>query len=234
MVLVSFGLAAAVASANMSSLGFKFDNRDYTATAKVQMNAIGGTPGGPFEVEILDYSASLFPLHQINGLYWKADTKHWAFRTFCIEENIHMNFNTQFYVSLDAFAVRGTYAHIPGDRHAINQKSTWVYSQWLDGALPSSYKNVDVSNALWLLQGQYTAQNTDHPTAAAVNLANSAGTAWGGMALNLWSLTVRNGAVVGTPTDVQSQIVQLVPAPAAAMLGMMGLGLVGWVKRRMA
>jgi len=30
------------------------------------------------------------------------------------------------------------------------------------------------------------------------------------------------------------KVVEVVPAPAAAMLGMLGLGLIGWVKRRMA
>ena len=230
----------------MTSFDFKYDNRTYTATAKVQMNSIGGSAGGPFEVEVLDYSAGMFPLYQINGIYQKANG-HWAFKTFCIEENVHMGYNTPYYVSLDAFAVRGTYAHGVGDRHAINQKSTWIYSEWLNGTLPlykeagkkpRQYSYTDVSNALWLLQDQYTSANPSHPTTAATTLASIAEKAWGGMALNLWywdKLTINNdGLATRTPTEAQSQIVQLVPAPAAAMLGMMGLGLVGWVKRRMA
>ena len=47
--------------------------------------------------------------------------------------------------------------------------------------------------------------------------------------LNLWVLD-STGTVA---TDVQSHLT-IVPAPAALVLGALGLGLVGWVKRRLA
>jgi hypothetical protein len=45
--------------------------------------------------------------------------------------------------------------------------------------------------------------------------------------LNLW----QNSDATG---DVQSHLVMVVPAPAAALLGVLGLGITGWVKRRFA
>lgn len=236
VVLMSFGLAAAVASASMTPFGFQFDGRDYTATAKVKMISIGGAAGGPFEVEILD-TTSLFPLQQIQGLYQKSNG-NWAFQTFCMEEKINMSYTT-YYASIDSFAVRGTTEQNYGDRRAISKGASWIYDQWLDGTLPKynsrDYTNAEINDALWALQEQSATGSTAAATLKDLALAN-AQSAPGGLALNLWkwsSLTLNNGVATTSPTDVQSHIV-LIPAPAAAVLGMMGLGLVGWVKRRMA
>ena len=67
--------------------------------------------------------------------------------------------------------------------------------------------------------------------AALVSLAQDQ-YASGVYALNVWMGGVWNGEML-KPVDVQSQLIQI-PAPAGVLLVTLGLGLVGWVKKRLA
>ena len=78
--------------------------------------------------------------------------------------------------------------------------------------------------AYWFNQLNPGEQNYYTNTVAALGLTGFESSV---KVLNLWE-----GAAY--TTDKQSQLVLVVPVPAAALLGVIGLGLVGWAKRRLA
>jgi len=89
-------------------------------------------------------------------------------------------------------------------------------------------KNQSLQEIFWTQQGVVEPAQGDL-TIIANLLANWGGPnakAGGVMALNLWKTPTLTG-------DVQSQLVW-VPVPGAALLCVIGIGLVGWVKRRFA
>jgi hypothetical protein len=49
--------------------------------------------------------------------------------------------------------------------------------------------------------------------------------------LNLWTLNYSSDRLRWEAVDVQSQLIK-VPAPAAVLLGVVGLALVGWARKR--
>lgn len=172
-----------------------------------------------------------------------------SFQTFCMERDEFIVTPVDITVSttnVDAsgndvgpgsHAVQGGVNTNNGDN--LDPKTAYLYTQFAQGVLAGYDYTVGagrvasadaLQKAIWYIEGEV-------PTLAAglattfYNDAVNAG--WNDIGnvrvLNLYAAGYRNNLGFA-----KQDMLYLIPAPAAAVLGLLGLGLVGWVKRRMA
>jgi len=155
-----------------------------------------------------------------------------VFPTFCLEESEYFSPGHVYNVTLDMFAVRGGIdldPTTPGKDY-LDIATAWVYSQFLDGGLSSSLNAAEVQNTIWCIEDEkaYSTLNADEK--ALYNQARSASELWG---TDFHGVQVMN--LYGDYNPAQSQLVRAVapvPAPAALLLGLIGLGATAWLKKR--
>lgn len=160
------------------------------------------------------------------------------FDTFCTEWNTaNLSFDHPYYASVDTVIVEGDATHPT----ALTNGAAWIYSQFRSYGYnlgsATTFSDQQISQAIWYYLGD-TAVTPASGLAALVTGAMSdpfeTDHIGNVRVLNLWDIP-------GTPVpggtysaaDIQSQLT-MIPVPAAALLGVLGLGLVGWVKRRLA
>lgn len=172
-------------------------------------------------------------------------------RTFCVE-GVTMNTNTWYYPTIDNVVrngdgsqitiltqdVREVFAHYATDSAAFGLiKSAYPTLSW--GSYTGSWNKV--MQAFFWDQMRVDAPNgNENYNALSVGAQRDAYNALVAMTgagltvnlgsvkvFNLWSNAARTG-------DKQSHLVLIVPVPGAALLGVLGLGIAGWAKRRMA
>lgn len=177
------------------------------------------------------------------------------YETFCVEKNEYLNFGQTytFQADIDTYVVKGGVDGNP----VLNPKTAWLYcrfiTQNLDGytysVLPNDSARVASANALqnviWYYEGEignYLSGLTAGEQALATQYYDAAEAAnpldiGCTRVVNLWRTD--NPWGWGVPNDAldrfeyQSLLI-CVPAPGAGLLGVVGIGLVGWVKRRMS
>jgi hypothetical protein len=175
-----------------------------------------------------------------------------GFRTFCIErdEYVYPQQSVQLWVSTafvdgsqpGSHAWRGGTNTNLGDD--LNVETAYLYTQFATGNLPgyaysgpvNGLTRSDTANVLqeviWKYEGEISDLDLsgDKLTLANqwINLAGSSG--WTGIG-NVRVLQVYAGDPVGGDLR-QDQLYLMVPAPAAVLLGAVGLGLVIWLKHR--
>lgn len=213
-VLVSTVLCMAVSSARADFTFPVGSSEHYNPVAGVTLGWNGVWNGGPFDVHV----------------NWGSLPQGKDFSTFCVESTIEFYPGAQYVATVDKVAAQGG---LSGNYNPLNAATAWIYKQYLGGSL-RSYSSAAISQAIWYEMGQSggshntiaeSAEAATYSTAAnpdTVNIGNV-------RILNLWLLDSA-GKVTA---DAQSQLT-VVPVPAAIVLGALGLGLVGWTRRRMA
>jgi len=171
------------------------------------------------------------------------------FRTFCVETNENLDFSNNFRVgSITSDAINGGSGG--GSPDPLSYYSAYLYSQFRAGTL-SGYDYTAGSaahiaaadalqNALWFFENESSSSSAarDAFIQAAVN---AVGLSFGGfnpVGTPTWGQTLGNVRVANMLWDSNGNRAQdvlvLIPIPGAAFLGVLGLGIAGWVKRRMA
>ena len=190
--------------------------------------------GGEFRVVPLSGFAGL------TGL--PADQNASTFQTFCIQTGEQIRFNGVYDYNKNVVTVAGG--------QPLTPQVAYLYTQFRGGTLDATAHGAanpyrfagtnaerqadagQLQQALWFLMGQGGANN------AYVALANAAvsgpNPVWAGIG-QVRILNLFNGAPNNPPAPWNNQdVLTLIPVPGAALLGVLGLGLTGWIKRRMA
>lgn len=177
--------------------------------------------GGAFNVSLSDGPPSYLRFGTVNGL----DT------TFCVE-NVEFSRNVKYTATVDDVIEFGK---LPGAVLTLTDTTKNLFAWYAMGGGDAwvgtdATRNAALQGIFWDEQG--VALNTGAYAATKSYILSNFNN------LSVWSSSVRvlnlwNGTPYTKEADKQSHLV-IVPAPAAVGLGLLGLGLVGWVKRRMA
>ena len=231
---------------------------DFSGTPQlVHLNRVAGYyqgNGGEFTVTPASVIAS-----QVQADAF-ADLGGGTWQTFCIERSEYVNPPSFYYADINTFAAAGGAGGQDGNlgpngesTDSLDSRTAYLYQNFRLGTLQTVYDyqgqgrgaHADaLQHAIWYLEGEIgavsgMARDLYNEAVEATNIgllydgsAPDANVTWTGLGrvavLNMW------GDVNRTAFQQDQLVMRGVPVPGAALLGMIGMGTVSWLRRRMA
>lgn len=173
-----------------------------------------------------------------------------SFQSFCVEYNEHVSIPQTVYIVVSTSGPTGSQAVMGGQvsppegilPDPLDAKTAYLYTLFARGQLsgynyaPGAAREASadaLQNAIWYIEGE-----TALTTGAAFYAAALEATTPGNDSLVTWT-GIGNVRVLNLYADkdytvkLQDQL-YLIPAPAAALLALVGLPIISWVKRRVS
>jgi hypothetical protein len=230
----------------------------FSTNTQVKLTTISGSSvGGAFNVSLLKGSLA-------GSVYGSATpVANNIFTTYCVERDVTFTPGTAYWATIDVKAYSGGLAGTGGDPisnvtehiygnwlNGMADDATGWQNLGFTSKADMMAHQADVSQAIWWAEGENTGVKNNIANLMLQALYGTTAKTPGQLsasqhvfALNLWSIS-RFDPAGSLPldwyaTDVQTQLIKVgdfhpVPAPGAVMLGLVGFGLIGWIRRRFA
>ncbi|MEW6252468.1 MAG: hypothetical protein AB1716_17660 [Planctomycetota bacterium] len=192
--------------------------------------AAGGSRGGEFLVNVNA------PVYDVITAQWLTIPS--SFRTFCLEKTETLSVPSPWYdIELSGAAL---YNNILNNSDPVSGKTAYLFCQYWNGGLTidSDEDGAAFQNAIWYIENEITNPHDGFVGNAAVTgridyyLGLVAAIQDNDPIGNVRAINMWDDGGYGQFGSRRQDLLVCIPAPAAVVLGMLGIGLVGWAKRR--